>query len=107
MLAEKEIVLRCLLQLTSEIRPYTPITGQRTDEALKSVVGRETTKNRQEPIGRAERKGKCVQGVPRDICLRQWMKQTLSGMVRAQKRAARYRIFFTAWPQHDCNRDEN
>lgn len=55
--AEKEMVLRCLLQQALEMRLHMPSKDQGSDEFFKYVLKREVTQHRLESIKSAGRNG--------------------------------------------------
>lgn len=92
-IADKETILLCPLQLALEMRPHTPWTDQRADEFLTYTVEKESMEDRRESIRSARKVENCVKMVAKDTFLRQRMKQKLSGMIEVWKRAARERLF--------------
>lgn len=79
--AEKETVPRCSVQLASGMKSYTPSTEQGSDKFLKYVVERAIMEDSWKSIWGAGKSMGCVEEVAMDICLGRPMKQTLSDMV--------------------------
>lgn len=95
---EKEIVSSCSLQLALDMRRYTPSTEQGADKVMKYWVERKTMES-WESIQSAGKRGRCMEEVVRDMCLRRRMKQTLGDTVGARKRGALKRL--SALPAYD------